>query len=75
MKLHELQIIVNIKVTVGWEWLLATIMDLPDRVNRGWKPLPQSNSLIFISLYFLGSEEVPCSLKLAVFQANGGADF
>jgi hypothetical protein len=33
------RVVVRIKVTGGWEWLLATIM-LPDRVNRGWKADP-----------------------------------
>ena len=44
---------------------------LPDRVNRGWKPLPQSKSLKLTSpILFLGSEEFSFSIKLAALAAR-----
>ena len=39
---------------------------MPDRVNRGWKPLPQSKIAQWIY-------EVSFSIRLATFQASGGA--
>jgi len=47
---------------------------LPDRDNRGWKPLPQSKTVILPPLTFLGSKEVSSSIKLAAFQASSWAD-
>ena len=41
-------------------------MYIPDRVNRGWKPLPQSKIALWIY-------EVSFSIWLAVFLARGGA--
>ena len=46
---------------------------LPNRFNRGWKPLPQSISLNLTSWgFFHGPKEVSFSIKLAAFQASGG---
>jgi hypothetical protein len=41
--------------------------------HRGWKPLPQSQSHKLPLLNFLGSNDVSVLIKLAAFQAGGGA--
>jgi len=50
MKLHEIQNHYWAKIHNWWEWLPATIKGSPNRVNRGWKPLPQP---IWLKLTFL----------------------
>ena len=48
----------------------------PDRVNRGWKPLPQSKLLKLPPLYFytfFGSKEVSSMIKMAVLAAKSSA--
>jgi hypothetical protein len=46
---------------------------LLDRVNRGWKPRPQSKSLKLPPSTSLGSKEVSSSIKLAA-PAAGNRD-
>ena len=84
MKLHEIQGHISIRVTGGWEWLLATIMQL-DGVNRGClqpvgsrpggKSAPTINNRLCSHLYiFLGSEEVSASIKPAASAVSGIAE-
>jgi hypothetical protein len=43
-------------------------LPMPNRVNRGWKPLPQSIALNLTYLgFFLGLQKIFFSIKLTVF--------
>jgi hypothetical protein len=70
----KFKIIIGLKHHDWWEWLPATIKGSPNRVNRGWKPLPQPIWLKLTFLLFLGSAEVSVSIKMAAFQTSCWTD-
>ena len=68
-------VIVSMKVTGGWKWLLATIMGIcPIELIAAGSRSHNQNRLISHLYTFLGSKEVSSSTKLAVLQASCGAE-